>query len=251
MNLKLSDRELERYGRQLVVEEIGIEGQLKLKTASAMVIGAGALGTMVAGYLAAAGVGRLGIADHDKVELSNLQRQFLHFPPDIGANKAEALAEKLGVLNPEIIVEPYPARLDASNAQAMIAGTGVVIDCSDNYDTRYLLNETCVREEITLIETGVSGLKGLVTTVDPGNSACYLCMFPDRPDEEDATDCEEAGIVGPIAGVMGSVQALEAIKVITGVGETLAGRVLQIEGFDTTVSVVKVERRKGCAVCAS
>ncbi len=249
MDLELSDRELERYGRQLIVEEVGIEGQLRLKRASVQVIGAGALGAQAAGYLVAAGVGRVGIVDPDEVELSNLQRQLLFFPPDMGCNKAESIVEKLSLLNQDVIVESYPARLDEKNAEALIAGADVVVDCSDNFDTRYATNEACVKEGITLIESGVSGLTGLVTTIVPGESACYLCMFPNRPDADEEEDCEQAGIVGPVAGAIGSLQALEAIKVIVGAGETLAGKVLQINGLDMTVTTVRVEKRKDCAAC--
>ncbi len=249
MDLELSDRELERYGRQLIVEEIGIEGQLRLKRASVQVIGAGALGALAAGYLVAAGVGRVGIVDPDDVELSNLQRQLLFIPTDVGSNKAEILVEKLSVLNQDVMVEPYPARLDEKNAEALVAGADVVVDCSDNFNTRYLTNEACVKEGITLVESGVSGLSGLVATIVPGESACYLCMFQNRPDTDKEEDCEEAGIVGPVAGAIGSLQAIEAIKVIVGAGETLAGKVLQINGLDMTVSTVRVEKRKDCSVC--
>lgn len=248
--MELSDLELERYSRQLVVPELGIEGQLKIKDSCIMVVGAGALGTVVCGYLAAAGVGRLGIVDPDRVELSNLQRQFLHFPPDIGQNKAEALSEKLGLLNPEIVVEQYPARLEEDNAKALVNGSDVVVDCSDNFDTRYLLNKICIEAGIPLIESGVSGMTGLVTTIIPGEGPCYMCIFPDRPDVDETADCEEAGVIGPAAGVVASIQALEAIKVATGIGDTLTGRVLQVSGLDMSVTTVRADRVEDCKVCA-
>lgn len=250
IDLELSDQELKRYSRQLVLPDFGVEAQLTLKQARVVVVGAGALGAPVAGYLAAAGVGRIDIIDGDQVELSNLQRQLLHFQPDVGHSKAESVAGKLGLLNSEVLAQPFPARLEDKNAAALLTGHDVVVDCSDNFDTRYLVNATCVGEGLPLVEGGVVGLLGLVTTIIPGSSACYRCMFPEADRVNAGDNCEEAGILGAVAGTVGSIQALEAIKLVAGLGRPLTDRVLQIDGSDLTLTTVRAQRRPDCPVCA-
>jgi molybdopterin-synthase adenylyltransferase len=248
--MSLSDAELERYSRQLVIPEWGGEAQERLKDASAIVIGAGALGSPAAAYLVAAGVGRVGVVDHDEVELSNLQRQPLHWTSDIGAGKAENAALKLGVLNPEVAVEPYPARFEQANAEAIVMGADVVVDCSDSFETRYLANDACCAQGVALVEGGVLGFDGLVITIRPGTSACYRCAFPVEPAPASVPSCREAGVLGAMAGMIGSIQALEALKLLGGVGEPLTDALLQIDGRTMGQTLVSVGRREGCPACA-
>ena len=247
--MTLTDAELERYSRQLVMHGWSGEAQERLRGASAIVVGAGALGVPAAAYLAGAGIGRLGIVDDDRVELSNLHRQPLFFTPEVGQPKAENLAMKLGVLNPEVAVEPYPVRLDEQNARAIVMGADVVVDCSDSFATRYTVNDACCAERVPLVEAGVLALTGLVMAIRPGESACYRCAFPVPPPEGSVPSCREAGILGAVAGVVGSLQALEAIKLVTGVGEPLLDRMLQLDGAALEPVVVGTARRADCAAC--
>lgn len=249
--MTLSDRELERYSRQLVMPEWSGEAQERLKRASAIVVGVGALGSPAATYLAAAGVGRIGIVDSDAVELSNLHRQPLHYTPDVGGAKAENAAVKLSFLNPEVQLEPYPVRLEPANAGPIVAGADVVVDCSDSFATRYLVNDASCAEGVALVEAGVLGLSGLVTSIRPGRSACYRCAFPAEPPEGSVPSCREAGVLGAMAGIVGSIQALEALKLLTGVGEPLLDRILQLDGADLRQTIVATERRAGCPACAA
>ena len=247
--MSLSDAELERYSRQLVLPEWSGEAQERLRSASAIVVGAGALGSPAATYLAAAGVGRIGLVDSDLVELSNLARQPLHLTPDIGARKAESAAVKLGVLNPEVQAEAYPVRVDAANAEAIVAGADIVVDCSDSFDTRYVVNDACCAEGIPLVEAGVLGFHGLVLSIRPGESACYRCAFPVPPPAGSVPSCREAGVLGAMAAIVGSIQALEALKLLAGVGEPLLDRILQVEGLTMSHTVVTTRRREGCEAC--
>ena len=247
--MSLSDSELVRYSRQLVMSEWSGAAQGRLRSASAMVIGAGALGCPAATYLAAAGVGRIGVVDDDEVELSNLHRQPLHLTPDVGARKAENAAVKLGFLNPEVVIEPFPARLEAANVEALLAGSDVVVDCSDSFATRYLVNDTCCALGVPLVEAGVLGLSGLVMSIRPGESACYRCAFPVEPEPGSVPSCREAGVLGAVGGIVGSFQALEAIKLLTGVGEPLLDRILQIEGATAAPLAVATRRREDCPAC--
>jgi molybdopterin-synthase adenylyltransferase len=244
----LSNDELERYSRQLVMPEWSERAQLRLRRASVLVVGAGALGSPVALQLAGAGVGKLGIVDGDEVELSNLHRQFLHFTPDVGVPKAHSAAAKLGFLNPETVVEPYQVRLDAGNAAGLVEGSDLVVDCSDSFETRYAVNSACCAVGVPLVEGGVLGLSGLVMATRPGETACYRCAFPEAP--SNAPSCATAGVLGPAAGVIGSLQALEAIKLLTGVGEPLLDAFLQVELATYAFLRVNVTRRADCPDCA-
>ena len=248
--MNLTDAELERYSRQLVLPEWSGAAQERLRDASAIVVGAGALGSPVAIYLAAAGVGSIGIVDGDAVELSNLHRQPLHFTPDIGVDKAANAAAKLAFLNPEVQVDPYPVRLDEQNAEAIVTGADVVVDCSDSFETRYVVNDAACARAVDLVEGGVLGFSGLVQSIRPGVSACYRCAFPSPPPPGSVPSCREAGVLGALAGIVGSIQALEAIKLLTGVGTPLLDRILQLEGHDMTQTLVETVRRAGCAACS-
>jgi molybdopterin/thiamine biosynthesis adenylyltransferase len=244
----LDDSDLERYSRQLVLPEWSGEAQERLRNASAMVVGVGALGSPAASYLVGAGVGRVGIVDPDDVELSNLPRQPLHFSSDVGTNKAQSATAKLALLNPTVLVEPYPARLGRMNAEMMLDGTDVVLDCSDNFATRYIVNDTCCVLGIPLVEAGVLGFDGLTMTIKPGASACYRCAFPTEP--ADAPTCAEAGVLGPVAGIVGSMQALEALKLLAGVGEPLLDKIVQVDGHTLAHTIVSTSKREGCPACA-
>jgi molybdopterin/thiamine biosynthesis adenylyltransferase len=246
---ELSEAEIERYSRQLVLPEWGAAAQRAVSDASVLVIGAGALGAPVALYLAGAGVGRIGILDDDAVELSNLHRQLLHFTPDIGVPKAESAAAKLRFLNPDVVVEPYHVRADAGNAPALIEGQDLVVDCSDSFATRYAVNAACCAARVPLVEAGVLGMSGLVMSIKPGRTACYRCAFPAAP--ADAPRCADAGVLGPAAGVIGSLQALEALKLLTGVAPAIADGFLQVDLAAGEFLRVRASRRPDCRDCGT
>jgi molybdopterin/thiamine biosynthesis adenylyltransferase len=248
---ELSDADLERYSRQLVLPEWSEAAQLALREASVLVIGAGALGSPVAAYLAGAGVGRLGLVDDDDVEVSNLHRQHLHFTPDIGVPKAESAAAKLRFLNPGVLVEAYRVRLDPGTAPALIDGHDLVVDCSDSFATRYAVNAACCAAGVALVEGGVLGVSGLVMAIRPGESACYRCAFPEAPPPGSAPSCAEAGVLGPAAGVVGSLQALEALKLLTGFQPPALDGFLQVDLADPALLRVAVRRRPDCPDCGS
>jgi molybdopterin/thiamine biosynthesis adenylyltransferase len=244
----LDEQEIERYSRQLVLPEWGMAAQVSLREANVLVVGAGALGSPVALYLAGAGVGRIGIVDDDAVELSNLHRQLLHVTPDLGVPKAESAAAKLRFLNPDVVIEPYPMRVDADNAAALIEGQDLVVDCSDSFETRYAVNAACCAARVRLVEAGVLGMAGMVMSVKPGRTACYRCAFPTAPD--DAPRCADVGVLGPAAGVIGSLQALEAMKLLTGVAPAIADGFLQIDLATADFLRVHVSRREDCPDCS-
>lgn len=248
--MSLSDLELERYSRQLVMPEWSGAAQERLAAASAIVVGAGALGSPVCLYLAAAGVGRIGVVDPDPVELSNLHRQPLHFTPDLGVPKAQNAAVKLRALNPEVQVDPYPARLEALNGEAIVAGADVVVDCTDSFESRYAVNDAACAAGLPLVSGAVLGLSGLVLSARPGESACYRCAFPVEPPAGSVPSCREAGVLGAMAGVVGSIQALEALKLLAGVGRPLLDTLLQIDGTTMEQTRVATSRRDDCPACA-
>ena len=247
---ELSDAELDRYSRQLVLPQWGAAAQLALRDASVLVVGAGALGSPVALYLAGAGVGRLGIVDGDVVEPSNLHRQLLHYTPDEGVLKAHSAAAKLEFLNPEVEVVPYAVGLEAGNAAGLLSGHDLVVDCSDSFATRYTVNAACCAAGLPLVEGGAVGLSGLVMSIRPGETACYRCAFPTAPPPGAQPTCAQAGMLGPAAGVVGSLQALEALKLITGFAEPTTDAFLQVELADPGFVRVAVGRRAGCPDCA-
>jgi molybdopterin/thiamine biosynthesis adenylyltransferase len=214
-----------------------------------IVVGAGALGSPAATYLAAAGVGQIGVVDEDVVELSNLHRQPLHFTPDVGLPKASNAVVKLSALNPEVQVDQYPVRLEPANAEAIVMGASLVVDCSDSFETRYVVNDACCAQGVPLVEAGVLGFAGLVMSIRPGESACYRCAFPTQP--VDAPSCRDAGVLGALAGVVGSIQGLEAIKLLAGVGEPLLDTILQIDGASLAFTRVATARVPDCPACAS
>jgi molybdopterin-synthase adenylyltransferase len=238
---------LERYSRQLVLPEWSEAAQNALGEASVLVVGAGALGSPVAAYLAGAGVGRLGIVDDGDVELSNLHRQHLHFTPDIGVPKAHSAVAKLAFLNPDIVVEPHQATFNP----AMVEGQDLVVDCTDSFAARYAINAACCAVGVRLVEGGVVGMSGLVMAIRPGETACYRCAFPTEPPPGAVPSCAEAGVLGPAAGVIGSLQALEALKLVAGLPTTLTDAFLQVDLATGEFLRVTVRRRADCPDCGA
>ncbi len=245
----LADPAVERYSRQLVLPEWSEAAQRAVAHASVLVVGAGALGSPVATYLAGAGVGRLGIVDGDVVESSNLPRQFLHFTPDVGVPKAHSAAAKLGFLNPDVLVEPYQVVLDDANAAGLVEGQDLVVDCSDSFATRYVVNAACCAAGVALVEGGVTGFEGLVMAIRPGATACYRCAFPEPPPPGAVPSCAEAGVLGPAAGTVGSLMALEALKLLGGLPSPLTDAFLQLDLLAPAATRVRTPRRADCPAC--
>lgn len=245
----LADEEIERYGRQIIVPGVGGAGQEKLKGATIACVGAGGLGSPALLYLASAGVGRLRVIDGDLVDATNLQRQIAHGTPDLGRNKAESAAETLRELNPLIEVETHSVRIDSENAFELLHGADVVIDGSDNFPTRYLVNDACVMLGIPLVTAAILRFSGQITVVVPREGPCYRCVFPEPPEAGAVPSCAQAGILGPVAGVMGSLQALEAMKIVIGLEGVLTGRYLAFDMLAGECHVMEIERDAGCPVC--
>lgn len=249
--MALSDLELERYARHIVLREIGGSGQRRLGRARVLTIGAGGLGSPALMYLAAAGVGTLGIVDDDHVSLSNLQRQILHATSRVGLSKLDSAAEGLRAINPHVVVAPHETRLDAGNADALIGAYDLVLDGSDNFDTRYLVNETCARLRKPLIAAAIGQWEGQLSVYRPWEGGpCFACIFPERPAEGLAPNCAQAGVLGALAGVMGALQAAEAVKLITGAGALLSGRLLLYDALWAEFRTIEVGRQPDCRVCA-
>lgn len=233
----------------MVLREIGGAGQERLQGASVLIVGVGGLGCPAALYLAAAGVGRIGLVDADRVELSNLQRQVIFTMGDLGQPKALAAAQRLASLNPLVLCEPHMVSLVDSNACLLIDGYDVVISAVDNHDTRYILNDACVRAGKPLVEAGILRFEGFLMTVIPGAGPCLRCVFPEPPPPGERPACAEAGVIGALAGVMGCLQALEAIKIITGTGDLYSGRILRFYGLSGRFREVRWPRRADCPTC--
>jgi len=249
--MPLTDQELERYARHIVLREVGGPGQAKLRAAKVLVIGAGGLGSPVILYLAAAGVGTIGIVDFDVVSLSNLQRQIAHTTADLGRLKTESAEETAQAINPGVCIEQHAARLTKENAFPLISQYHVVADGSDNFATRFLVNDACYFAGKTLVSAAVTEFDGQLATYKPraGNFPCYRCLFPEPPPSGTAPSCSETGILGAAAGVMGTLQALEVMKEIIGFGESLAGHLLIYEALTTRFRNVRVPRDPACALC--
>ncbi|MEZ5716256.1 MAG: molybdopterin-synthase adenylyltransferase MoeB [Paracoccaceae bacterium] len=247
-----SEGELNRYARHIVLRELGGPGQKRLKQAKVLVIGAGGLGSPVLLYLAAAGVGRIGVVDDDAVDGSNLQRQVIHSDAAIGLPKVQSAAERMRGLNPYVEVLPYERRLDEAGAAALFADYDVVIDGTDNFATRYLVNRAAVAAGKPLISGAIAQWEGQVSVFDPASGGpCYQCVFPEAPAEGLAPSCSEAGVVGPLPGVIGAMMALEAVKLIAGAGHVLRGEMLIYDGLWGESRKIAVKRRDDCPVCGA
>ncbi|MQL50762.1 molybdopterin-synthase adenylyltransferase MoeB [Desulfofundulus thermobenzoicus] len=244
----LTQEQEKRYQRNILLPGVGVEGQVKLLQSGVLLVGAGGLGSPAAFYLAAAGVGRLGLVDADVVDLSNLQRQILHRTGDIGRPKVESARDKLVALNPDVQVEVFPERLSAASAVSLIERYDLVVDCTDNFATRFLLNETCLALGKPFIYGGVLAFAGNLMTIIPGAGPCLRCIFPVEP-EQGVPGCAELGVLGAVPGIIGTLQATEAIKYLLGLGELLTGRLLTFDALSMTFYEVSVQQNPDCPAC--
>ncbi|MBU6336442.1 MAG: molybdopterin-synthase adenylyltransferase MoeB [Acidobacteria bacterium] len=246
----LTAEQRDRYSRHLLVPEVGPEGQQKLLDARVLLLGAGGLGSPTALYLAAAGVGTIGIVDDDVVDLSNLQRQVIHSTDRLGVPKTESAAEAIRALNPDVEVVGYQTRLDASNIMEIIEGWDVIVDGVDNFPTRYLLNDASVRLKIPVVSAAILGFEGQLSVFAPYEGPCYRCLFRQPPPAELAPSCGANGVLGVLPGTMGLLQATEVIKLIIGAGEPLIGRLLMYDALEATFTELKVRRDPDCPICS-
>lgn len=247
----LSSEEISRYSRHLNLEGVGAEGQEKIKSARVLVIGVGGLGSPVAMYLAAAGVGTIGLADDDVVEATNLQRQVLYGNDDVGRYKAERAAERLEAQNPGIHVNVYKTRVDTENIRELVRDYDFIIDGVDNFSTKFLINDACVIEKKPFCHGGVVQFHGQVMTYVPGNGPCYRCIFEEIPPAGTVGNCSELGVMGAMVGMIGTIQAMEAMKYILGAGELLTGSLLTVDGLTMGFRKVRFPRpRKDCPACS-
>lgn len=248
--MAFSDDELERYARHIILREVGGQGQVKIAASKIALIGAGGLGSPALLYLSAAGVGKLGIIDDDVVSLSNLQRQIVHVTSSIGQPKTSSAAQTLRRVNPHVEVVAHTCRLTSDNASELLSGYDLVLDGSDNFDTRYLVNATCVSLKIPLIAGAMTQWEGQLSLYDPANGdPCYECVFPEAPADGLVPSCAEAGVLGSLAGVIGSMMATEALKHITGAGKTLNGELLIYDALWGESRKLKIKSRADCPVC--
>ncbi|KTS94279.1 molybdopterin-synthase adenylyltransferase MoeB [Pseudomonas parafulva] len=245
----LSDQELLRYSRQVLLSQIDIDGQLRLKHSKALIVGLGGLGSPVALYLAAAGVGELHLADFDTVDLTNLQRQVIHDSASVGMSKVDSALQRLQAINPEIDLVAHRQALDEDSLVAAVAAVDLVLDCSDNFGTREAVNAACVAAAKPLVSGAAIRLEGQLSVFDSRRdySPCYHCLYGHGSEAE--LTCSEAGVIGPLVGLVGSLQALEAMKLLAGFGEPLVGRLLLIDALGTRIRELRVKRDPGCAVC--
>jgi len=249
--VEITDAQLHRYARHIVLDEVGEEGQLALLQSRVLVIGAGGLGSPLLMYLAAAGVGTLGVIDFDTVDLTNLQRQIVHGTETIGEPKVSSAAERLADINPEVRVETHRARLTPDNALDLIGRYDLVADGSDNFTTRYLVNDACFFARKPLVTAALLRFEGQLATfrAGVGDNPCYRCLFPSPPDPALVPRCEQAGIFGSIAGVMGTLQATEVLKELLGLGQSLNGKLMLYDGLGASFRTLTVQRDPDCALC--
>lgn len=252
--MPLTDDQLERYARHIILKEVGGVGQAKLLSSSVLVIGAGGLGSPLLLYLAAAGVGRIGIVDFDEVTLSNLQRQIIHGTPDLGRKKTESAADHIAAVNPDVEVVTHTERLDESNALALISAYHVVADGTDSFETRFLVNDACYFAKRPLVSAALGQFEGQLSTFkayERGDNPCYRCLFPVPPPPGTIPSCAEGGILGALAGAMGSLQAVEVLKEIMGLGESMSGRLMIYDALTARTRLVKVKPDPDCALCGA
>lgn len=248
--VELTEHQEMRYARHLILGEVGEEGQARLLAARVLVVGAGGLGSPVLMYLAAAGIGTLGIVDNDVVDLSNLQRQIVHASDRVGTPKTKSAIEGLAAINPEVRVIPHNLRLDAANARDLVEAYDVVVDGSDNFATRYTLNDTCIALRKPLVAASLLRFEGQLSTFKPWTGGpCYRCLHREAPPRDLIPRCEEAGILGAVAGVMGTLQAVETIKEVLGLGESLSGTLVMYDALSTRFMRVKVPKDPDCPSC--
>ncbi len=247
--IEFSEEQIERYSRHIILPEVGGAGQSRLLRAKVLLIGAGGLGSPVGLYLAAAGVGRIGIVDSDVVDISNLQRQILHATADVGMPKCLSARDTMVAINPDVQVTPYNLRLSSENILDVIGDYDIVVDGADNFPTRYLINDACVMAGKPLAHAGILRFEGQVTTIVPGRGPCYRCLYPEPPPPGLVPSCQEVGVLGATAGVIGTIQATEVLKLILGIGDPLVGRLLLYSGLEMAFRIVRIARRADCALC--
>ena len=248
MSLSLDATQLDRYSRHVIMDEVGPTGQKRLLDGRVLVLGAGGLGAPVIQYLAAAGVGTLGIVDDDVVERSNLQRQVVHGDADVGEPKVESAARYVDRLNPDVDVERHDVRLDEGNARELIADSDLVVDCADNVRTRYVVNDTARIEGVPVVHGAIYKFEGQATTLVP-DGPCYRCLFPEPPEPGTVPDCATTGVLGVLPGTVGCVQATEAVKLLLDAGETLDARLLFYDAMEMSFETVSYQRNPECPVC--
>ncbi|HKB59604.1 MAG TPA: molybdopterin-synthase adenylyltransferase MoeB [Gallionellaceae bacterium] len=246
----MNDQQLLRYSRHILLPEIGVEGQDKWLASRALIIGAGGLGSPAAMYLAASGIGQLAICDHDTVDLTNLQRQLLHRDTAVGQPKVVSAQQTLSGINPDVAVIPLQARADARLLAEQVARADVVLDCSDNFDTRYAVNRACLEAGVPLVSGAATRFEGQLCVFDfrRPDSPCYNCLYPEKHESEE-TRCAIMGVFAPLVGVIGALQAAEALKLLAGAGETLSGKLLLLDALTMGVRTARLARDPGCAVC--
>lgn len=250
--MSFTNEEMERYSRHFVLAEVGESGQEKLRGASVLVIGAGGLGSPALLYLASAGVGTIGIADADVVDISNIQRQVIHSMDNIGKPKAESAMRSIKAINPDINVNVYCEYINSKNIMGIISGYDFILDCTDNISSKYLINDACVLSKKPYCHAGVIRFEGQVMTYIPEEGACYRCMFDTPPEKDEVPNCRQVGVLGAVCGVIGSVQATEAVKYILGIGELLNGRMFIFDGLKMSARTIKLPKdNSGCAVCGN
>lgn len=245
-----SEEELLRYSRHILLKDVGVEGQEKIRQGRVLVVGAGGLGAPVALYLAAAGVGTIGIVDGDVVDLSNLQRQIIHFTEDIGKSKVVSAQEKIKRINPNVHVIPYPTFLRADNAMDIVKEYDFIVDGTDNFPVKFLINDVCVMEGKPFSHGGILRFEGQTFTHLPG-TACYRCLFGSPPPPDTVPTCSQAGVLGAIAGMLGTIQAAEVLKYLTGVGELLVDKLLTFNAKTMDFRKIRTHRHEGCPICGS
>jgi molybdopterin/thiamine biosynthesis adenylyltransferase len=249
--IDFNEAQLERYSRHIILKDVGVEGQERIMKSKVLIIGAGGLGAPAALYLAAAGVGALGIVDGDTVDLSNLQRQVIHFTPDVGKPKVESAKEKINALNPEVRVRTYGEPVFAFNIRAIVRDYDFIIDGTDNFAAKFLINDACVLEKKPFSHGGILRFTGQTMTVVPRASPCYRCVFQEPPPKNAVPTCSQAGVLGAIAGMLGTIQAAEALKFITGIGALLTGRLLTFDALTMTFRNIDLKKRDSCRVCGA
>ncbi len=248
--MAFSNEQLERYSRHIILKEIGVKGQQKLLNAKVLIIGAGGLGAPAALYLAAAGIGTIGIVDADKVDLSNLQRQIIHATNDIGKLKAESAKESMQNINPDVNVITYHEFVNSKNILQIIKDYDFILDGTDNFPAKFLINDACVISKKPFSHAGIIRFQGQLMTIIPGESPCYRCVFKEMPPKDAIPTCRQAGVIGAMAGVIGCLQALEAIKFITGTGKLLTGSLLTFDALEMNFHKINLPKRNhNCAVC--
>lgn len=245
----LTEEQIERYQRHIALKEVGGKGQQKLLKGRVLIIGVGGLGAPAALYLAAAGVGTIGLADADAVDLTNLQRQVIHFTPDIGKAKVDSAREKMAAVNPDVTVNTHQEWVRAANIMGIIGGYDFVIDGTDNFAAKFLINDACVLAGMPYSHAGILRFDGQTITVRPGESACYRCIFPAPPPKDAIPTCSQAGVLGVLPGVLGVIQATEAIKFLLGKGELLTGRLLIYNALQMRFNEVRIDRNPRCPIC--